>query len=452
MLGRLIQPEIRDMIESRDWRQLREVLTDLSVPDVAEILPDVAPKDRAVLFRMLPRERATEVFEHFEPDDQQELLEALKDAEAARVLNDMAPDDRTDLLGEMPDRVARRVLRLLSPEERAISQSLLAYPEYSVGRLMTPEYVKVKRHQTVGGTIEFLRRVAADKEMVDYVYVVDEENRPAGVVSLSQLVFAPDDRKVGDLLNAENRIVQVRADADQGDAVSLMLRYDIKAIPVVDSQEHLVGIVTFDDVMDVQEEQATADMHLMSGVVPTEGAYTTARFFDLLKNRLGALVILAVTATLAGVVLHEYQQSLAEDFESLVPFIIVLMAASGNTGSQVGTLMIRAMAVEEIRAREVRLVAIREVLMGVVLGTCLGAVVVAMGIGLFDDVSPPEALVTGGSLAVAVALCNMLGVMLPVALRAIRLDPAFFANPLITTLSDFTALFIFFEAAKLLLD
>ena len=450
MLGRLLQPEIRDLIESRDNRQLREVLVDLSVADVADILPEIDEKDRALVFRMLPRDHATEVFEHLEAEDQEELLESLRDEEVATYLNDMSPDDRTGLLEEMPDRVTRRVMRLLSSEERRISEALLAYPDESVGRLVTPDSIKVKRHLSVGACLRFVRRVGEEKETVDSVYVVDEWNRPVGVVSLRELVFAHDDRTIGDLIGTEDETVTIRADEDQEEAVQALMHYDLKALPVVDSRDHLVGIVTFDDLMDVQEEEATEDMQLMSGVVPTEATYASTRFLALFRNRLGALVFLGVTAILAGRVLQTYEDEFATQFANLVLFIIALMAVSGNTGSQVGTLLIRALAVDEMDRQDVKFVVWREVLMGVLLGIALGAVVGLSG-KLMYGVSPAEATVAGAALAAAVTLCNMVGVLLPLLLHALKRDPAFFANPLITTISDFLALFIFFEVARLAL-
>lgn len=450
MLGRLLQPEIRSLIEQRDWRELRDIVADLSVPDLADILTDLDERDRAVVFRMLPRDRATEVFEHLEPDDQESLLEALKDSEVAQMLNDMSPDDRTALLEELPDRVVRRIMRLLAPEERRLAEALLAYPEGSVGRLMTPDYVKVKRHLTVKQCLDFVRRVGADKEMVDYIYVVDESNHLVGVVSLRELLFAPDDETVGALIPEGHEVVRIRADEDQEQAVHLLKRYDLKALPVVDSRDHLVGIVTFDDLMDVQEEEATEDIQLMSGVVPTEVSFVSAGFLDLVRSRLGALVILAFTGLFTGTILNHYQQafSASRQFADLVPFIVVLMSASGNTASQAGTLLIRALAVERLDREETRFVLLREILMGTVIGMCLGATVGALGLVVFPDLSLHEAFVVAAALVIAITACNVLGVLVPLLFRLLGRDPAFFSNPLITTTSDFVSVTIFFEVAR----
>jgi len=450
MLGRLIQPEVRELIEQRDLRMLREVLTELSVQDAAEALSEFSDEDRALAFRVLPRETATEVFEHLEPNEQQMLLASLKDAKAASILNDMSPDDRTELLEELPDRVLRRVMRLLTPEEHALARALLAYPEDSVGRLMTPDYVKVKASMSVSECIELLRKVSEEKETIYYVYMVDQANVPIGVVSLPELVCARPERRLGDLVHVEDELVKIHARQDQEEAVQLLRHYDLVALPVVDSRDRLVGIVTVDDLMDVQEEEATEDMQLMSGVVPTERGYLNARFRDLFRNRLVALVALAVTATFMGTVLAYYETELA-GLQSVVNFIIVVMAASGNTGTQAGTLIIRAMAIEEIRAREVWRITVRELLMGGTLGLFLGAIVAVIGLNLYSGVSQHEALVVGGALACSVMACNMAGLLLPLLLRTLRLDPAFFANPLITTISDLLALFIFFEASRALL-
>ncbi|MFH0946194.1 MAG: magnesium transporter [Planctomycetota bacterium] len=447
MLGRLIQPEIRELIEHREWRTLREVLVELSVQDAAEAFSEFSEEDKGLAFRLLPTEAATNVFERLDPSQQQVLLASLKDSRAASILNDMSPDDRTELLEEMPDRVARRVMRLLSPEEHAITRALLAYPEDSVGRLMTPHYVKVKRNVSVADCIQLLRKVAEEKETIYYVYMVDEANVPLGVVSLSELVFARPEQQLGKLVQVEDELVKIPANRDQEEAVQLLRHYDLMALPVVDNRGRLVGIVTVDDLMDVQEEEATEDMQLMSGVVPTERGYLQARFLDLFKNRALSLVALAITATFMGTILNHYHSKL-EAFPGLVNFIIVLMAASGNTGIQAGTLVIRALATEEIRAREVRKIAQREIFMGALLGLTLGLVVAFIGVNVFDNVTREHAVVVGAALALAVMACNMVGVLFPVLLRALKLDPAFFSNPLITTISDLLALFIFFEMAN----
>ncbi len=447
MLGRLIQPEIQEIIDRRDLRTLRDVLVDLSVQDAAEALAEFPEDERALAFRVLPRDRAADVFEHLGAAEQQALLDAFKDARAASILNEMDPDDRTELLEEVPDRVARRVMRLLSPDQKAITQALLAYPEDSVGRLMTPEYVKFKPHVTVGACLDLLRRIAEEKETISYVYLVDQQNVPTGVVSLKDLVFARPDTPVGELPGTGRGLVTIEARRDQEEAVQMLRHYDLVALPVVDRNGHMVGIVTVDDLMDVQEEEATEDFVLMSGVVPTDRGYLASGFGHLLKNRLLALVVLAITATFMGLVLRFYEGQLASSFQGLVNFIIVLMAASGNTGSQAGTLVIRAMATEEIGLRQGCQIAWRELSMGSLLGGSLGVVVALLG-HQFLGVDVSEAAVVGGSLAAAVCCCNMVGTLLPMGLRAIGLDPAFFATPLITTISDFVALFVFFEIAK----
>lgn len=457
MLGRLIQPELEDLIAERNWRTLREVILDLSVQDIADVLAEVSEKDRALVFRVLPRQSATDVFEYLDPERQQLLLSSLKDAEAASILNDMAPDDRTELLEELPDRVARRYLRLLTPAELETAQKLLAYPEGTIGRRMTPKYVKVKRHLTCGQCVDFLRHVGREKETVNYVYIVDEQNVPLGVVSLSELVFAPASRAVSELIaEREDRFVSIRADQDEQEAVRLLKHYDLLALPVVDKADHLLGIVTFDDLMDVQEEAATESIQLMSGVVPTEQTYLETRFIDVYRNRLIALVLLAITSTIAGKVIDHYHHAFerevgASSFGLLAVFIVVMMSASGNTGSQAGTLVIRALAVEDLEMRDLPRLAGKEILIGSLLGLALGVEVGLMGSFVFDDIPTRECFIVGLALALSVTTCNMLGALMPLLLKACRLDPAFFANPLITTLSDFVSLTIFFELSKMAL-
>lgn len=446
MLGRLIQPELRELIEQHDWRVLRDVLLDLSIPDTADVITEIQQNHRALLFRLLPRERATEVFERLAAGQQQALLESLKDAEAARVVNDMSPDDRTELLEELPDRVARRVMRLLSPEERELAQSLLAYPEGSVGRLMTPAYVKVKRHLTCQECIELLRRVSPEKETIYYLYIVDANNVPLGVVSLREVVCADPTLAVGALVDQNEATISIRADADGWEAVRLISHHDLYALPVVDSRDHMVGIVTFDDLMDVQEEAATEDMQMMSGVVPTGGGYLKSRVREILPKRMISLVILAVTATLTGSLVRHFEGEMSR-VRALGLFLVVVMAASGNTGGQAGTLVIRALAVEEIRRRDLGFLALREGLIGTLLGCAVGTVVCLLGMLLYGiDFSLMR--VISAALLTALFVCNMFGAVLPIVLRAVGLDPAFFATPLITTVSDLVSLFTLFQFTR----
>lgn len=446
MLGRLIQPELEDLIERREWRMLRDVLNDLSVPDLGDVLSEIDEKNRAVAFRLLRRETATDVFEYFQADEAENLLGSLRDPEAARILNAMSPDDRTELLEELPDKVARRVMRLLSPEERTIAQGLLAYPEDSVGRLMTPEYVKVKTHLTCRQTLDWLRAHGDDKETVYYIYMVDADNVPRGVVSLRELVFADPDVRLADLLVGKDDLVTIRADMDQIEAVKTITHYDLVALPVVDSRSRLVGIVTVDDVMDVQEEEATEDMQMMSGVVPTEGGYLDTRIREILPKRMISLILLAITSTFMGKVLEHYNGELEKN-DHLSFFIIVLMAAAGNTGGQSGTLIIRALALEHIGRRQVAFLAGRELFIGAVLAISVAAVVASIGLTAFGTVPPLDMAVICGALVIAIVLSNLFGALLPIGLRAIRLDPAFFSTPLITTVSDLIALFTLFQFA-----
>jgi magnesium transporter len=446
MLGALIQPELEEFIQERNWRKLREVLMDLSLPDVADILTDVPGRDQVIVFRLLPREMATEVFEYLEPEDQQRLLAAFSDAEAAHILNEMSPDDRTDLLEEIPDRVARRVLRLLTPTERSISQMLLAYAEESVGRLMTPDFVKLKDHLTCAECVEHIRSVASEKETIYYIYIVDRMNHLRGVVSLRELIFSPAGQVIGELLDEEPReeLICIEAEADQAEAVQLLRRYDLMALPVVDRQKHILGIVTFDDVMDVQTEEVTEDMQIMSGIMPTESSYRETHFTEMFPKRLAWLVALALTATLCGAVISRYQ-SVLKEIVALAFFIPVLMSTGGNTGSQACTLVIRSLTLKDVGVRDAGWIALRELGMGLALGVSLACVVGCIA-GWFYGLQ--LGLAVGTALALAVLVSNLTGTMMPIALQALGLDPAYMATPCIATVSDLTGVFIYFEIAQ----
>lgn len=452
MLGRLIQPEIHELVQTRDWRELREILVDLSVPDIAELLMGIEATDRGVVFRLLPRDVANETFEHLPVEEQHRILDSLKDAEAATLLNEMSPDDRTALLEELPDRVARRALRVMSAEERALSLALLAYPEGSVGRRMTPDYVKGRVQFTCGETLDYLRRVAQDKEWVNYVYIVDRDTVPRGVVSLRELVMAPQDMPVDQILVQDREIVRVRADVDAEEAVLLMRQYDISALPVVDSHDRMVGIITFDDLMDVQEEAATESLQMMSGIVPTETtSYLQTSVLELFPKRVAALIVLAVFSTCAGKVLEAFSDELSH-FHGLTLFLVVLMGASGNTGSQASTLMIRMLATESVTRRQIVRVLLRELALGLAIGVTLALVVAAIGSAVFPTVGSREATVVAIALTAAVAVSNLAGTFVPLLLRWCKFDPAYMANPAITTISDYSSLLIYFSVATFLLS
>lgn len=435
------------MIEKRNWRDLKAMISEWHPPDIADLLEELDTKERVILFRLLPRDMATQVFENLEGEPQQKLLESFSESEAAPILEEMSPDDRTELLEELPDRVTRRLLKLLSAEERKIARRLLAYPDESVGRLMTPDFVKVKKHWSCGQALKHIRWIAIDKETIYYLYVVDDENQLIGVVSLKNVVLAAPEQIMEEI--AEDEPVSVNAFTDQEEAVILLRRYDLQALPVVDSRNRLVGIVTFDDIMDVQAEETTEDMQKMHGIVPTERPYFETRFFEIFAKRAIWLIVLAIAGIFSAGILRHYNHTL-EEVVALAFFIPLLMGTGGNAGSQMAALMIRSIAVGDVVPNDYFRLLKREIFMGLVLGAALALVGFIIAVALKGNY--PLAVTLAFAMVTTITAANLVGLTLPLLFRAIGLDPAFMSGPVITTITDVLGLLIYFTTTHFIMN
>ena len=444
----LRKPEIENLLRERNWRALKTKLKELPPPDVADLLEEIPTRDRVIMFRLLPKSMATDVFENLEAEAQKALLEAFSDAEAAPLLEEMSPDDRTELLEELPDRVTRRVLRLLSPEQRKIAQRLLAYPEDSVGRLMTPDFAKVRKQWTCREAIKHIRWLALNKETIYYLYVVDNENHLMGVVSLKDIVLAPQDNPLWEL--AENEPIHVLTNTDQEEAVQLLRRYDLQALPVVDSAKHLVGIVTFDDLMDVQAEETTEDMQKMAAIVPTEKPYFEIRFSEIFAKRVIWLIVLGVAGIFSASVIRYYHTNFPPELVvALAFFIPLLMGTGGNAGSQMAALMIRGLATGEVATQDYMRLLKKEILMGVALGCSLSIVGFIIAWILKGD--PQIGIILGLAMIATITAANFVGFSLPLLFKTIGLDPAFMSGPVLTTITDVVGLVIYFNITLIIL-
>ena len=454
MLGNLIKPDLEELIRGRSFGELREFLLDLPVPDLAELLDESAPEDRAVLFRLLPRSLAADAFEYLGLQAQEELLRGLGDEHVAAVLNEMAPDDRTALLEELPGQVTKRLLDLLSPEERAVARSLLGYPEYSTGRLMTPDYLAIREDWTVQQVLDHIRRFGRDSETLNVLYVVDEEGKLIDDVRMRELLFVDPGRKVAELMDRD--YVELNATDDQETAVAAFKRYDRPVLPVVDSAGVLVGIVTADDVLDVAEEEATEDFQKIGGVEALEEPYLAISLRSLVGKRAPWLVLLflgeMLTATAMGFFEHEIAQAVV-----LALFIPLIISSGGNSGSQAATLIIRALALGEVRLTDWWRVMRRELVTGLALGIILGAigfVRIAVGAAVTDDYGPhwvALAITVSAALLGVVLWGTITGSLFPLLLKRVGLDPATSSAPFVATMVDVTGLIIYFSLASALL-
>src|SRR5688500_14094761 len=346
MLGNLIGPEIKELIEGRNFSALREAFADWAPADVAECLTELGENEQAVLFRLLPHAQATEVFEYLEPEAQQSVLKAMGHRDAARILNDMSPDDRTALLEELPGAAVVQLIQLLSPEEKAIAQTLLNYPEDSVGRLMTPDFVSVREDWSIQQVLNYIREHGRDSETLNVIYVTDERGRLIDDVRIREFLLRPLETRVRDIHDAAFVTLHVN---DPGEtALEKFKKYDRNTLPVEDSEGKLIGIVTVDDMLDVQEEETTEDIQKIGGVQALEAPYMDAPLWELVKKRAPWLVILflgeLLTANVIGHFEHELQKAVV-----LALFIPLIVSSGGNSGSQASTLIIRAMALGEVK-------------------------------------------------------------------------------------------------------
>jgi magnesium transporter len=445
-VDQLVLPEIREMIDQRQFEEVKALLSDLFPQDIAHLIDDLEDPQRGVLFRLLPRDLSVEVFEELNADSQLAVLNSLSDQRVAEILDQMSDDDRVELLEEAPPAAVRKLLTLLTPEQRSLAVRSLGYPEDSVGRLMTPDFVDLDADMTVQEALARIRQVGLRKETIYTCYVADRGGHLLGVVSLRKLVTSDPAARVRDLMNTQ--VVSVTTSTDQEEAARLVRHYDLIALPVVDGDRRLVGIVTFDDLMEIAEEEATEDFQRMAGVVPTEESYFDTGFLTLARKRIIWLFVLLVLETASGQILHSYSATL-QAMVALSFFIPMLIATGGNAGTQSATLVIRGLATGEIRVRDFARILTRECALGMALGAALS--LVAFGRAYLLESNIQLGLTVGIALAITLVASNVVGALLPLALRAARLDPALVAAPTISTMVDVMGLWIYFEVAHWLL-
>ena len=450
MIGNLLKPELAEMIRQRNFNQLREILCGFPAPDIAEIFTDLNPDDEAVLLRILPHELATEVFEHLALDDQEKLLLALGTEQVAGILNDLPPDDRTALLQELPSAATQKMLALLKPEQRKIAVELLGYPRDSIGRRMSPGYVAVQQNWTVAEVLAHLRREAHKRDAMNQLYVVDAKGHLVDYVRLRNVVVSPVQMSVLELL--ENQQIFLRATDDQEAAVAAFKKYDVTILPVVDSQQVLVGVVTVDDVLDVAEKEATEDIQKLGGMEALDAPYLRIGIWEMVRKRAPWLVILFLSEMLTTTAMGFFEGEIAKAVV-LALFLPLIISSGGNSGSQATTLIIRAMALGEVTLRDWWRVMRREALSGLALGLILGTIgfVRVTVWAQFSDIYGPHwfliALVIFFSLIGVVLWGTLAGSMLPFLLRRCKLDPATSSAPFVATLVDVTGLVIYFTIA-----
>lgn len=451
----IVEKALLKMLDEKKYASLRDILVTMNPSDVAGLFDGLEEKQIPVMFRLLPKEQAAETFVEMEPEAQQLLIQGFSDNELREVLDELYVDDAADLVEEMPANVVRRILTQADPEMRSSINQILRYPENSAGALMTMEYVSLRLDMTVEESILRIRRQGVDKETIYTCYVLSADRTLQGIVTVKDLLLAEsDDTEIKEIMT-EN-VISVTTQDDQEEVAKMFSKYNFLALPVVDTEKRMVGIVTFDDAMDVMEEEATEDMEIMAAMTPSEKSYLKSTPFDLYKHRIPWLMLLMVSATFTGMIISSFESALAL-LPALTAFIPMLMDTGGNCGSQSSVTVIRALSLDELELRDVFTVLWKEVRTAVLCGISLAAVCF-LKVLLVDrllmhneSISLSVDLVICLALGVTVVMAKMVGCTLPLLAKRLGFDPAVMASPFITTIVDALSLLVYFLFAKTIL-
>lgn len=439
--------ELHELLAQQRWDELKSFLSQKNPTDLAGVLPSLPATEYAMVFRLLEKPKAVEVFENLAFEDQQKLLAGFRDEQVRDLVEHMSPDDRAYLLDELPARVAKRLVRMLSPAERQATNLLLGYKEDTAGRIMTPEYISLKTYLQVSEALAKIRRIGLDKETVYYCYVIDEQRQLLGIVSLKDLVLANLEAKIGDIMHRD--VVFVHTDDDQEEVARQIRKYDLLALPVVDREDRLVGIITHDDVMDIMEEETTEDIYRLGAVPVPEQSYFKARMFTVAAQRVGWLLVLLLTNTLTGSIIMD-QNALLQSVVALAAFVPLLIGSGGNIGSQTSTVMVRGLALQEVTFQNAFKMLLREVGIGLILGIFLGIMVIFWSYWLQGNWL--VALAVGSSLVVISTMATFFGGLLPLIFVRLGIDPAVVSAPFISTMVDVLGVFTYFQIANRILS
>ncbi len=438
--------EIKDLLKAKRFSELKEYLKEINSVDISSLFDELKGEEIILIYRLLEKEKAAEVFTELDSDIQEKLIGVLTDKELKDVIDELYIDDAVDLIEEMPSNVVKRILKHIGAEDRQIINKLLQYPDDSAGSMMTTEFIDLKENMTVAEALEKIKKIGVDSETVYTCYVLTVTRKIIGVVTLEKLLLSNLDTKIADIM--DQSIIKINTLEDQENVAKMFDKYDEYALPVVDKEDRLVGIITVDDALAILKEEQEEDFERMAAIRPSEDTYLKTSVFTHIKNRIGWLLILMLSATITGTVLAKYEAAF-EALPLLVSFIPMIMGTAGNSGQQSSTIIIRALATEEVTLKDWLKVLWKEIRVGFLVGIVLLIVNLVRIYIQYKDIQ--LALVLGLTLIFTVMVSKAIGSMLPILVKKLKKDPAVVAAPLLTTLIDLCAIVIYFQIATTLL-
>ena len=442
-----LKTSIKALVEVKKYATLRDILSTMNAADIASLLEDIDDQMVPLLYRLLPKELAADTFVEMEPDTQEMLIRGFSDSELKEVVDELYVDDAADLVEEMPANVVKRILMTADAEKRQMINNILKYPDDSAGSIMTTEFVELRPHMTVEDAILHIRRSGINKETINNCYVTSKDRRLIGVVTIRDLIMNESEQTMDQLM--EDNIISVETITDQEEVAQMFSKYGFLAMPVVDTESRLVGIVTIDDVLDVLEEEATEDIEKMAAIVPADKPYLRQTTFDLWKSRIPWLMLLMISATFTGMIITSFENALAK-FVILTAYIPMLMDTGGNSGGQSSATVIRALSLHDVEFSDLPRVIWKEMRVALLCGLTLEVCNFAKLL-LFDRLAVPVALVICLTLVVTIFCAKVIGCTLPMIAHRIGFDPAVMASPFITTLVDAISLLVYFQFATRIL-
>lgn len=451
----MMQDKAMELIRAKKYAELKQLFNQMNSADIAEFLKELSSDELLIAFRILPKDQAADIFVEMDPEEQEMLIKGFSDRELKAVVDDLYVDDAVDILEEMPANVVKRILKFTDSETRGWINEILKYPEDSAGSIMTVEYVRLKKNMTVKQSIAHIRSTGLDKETIYTCYVTDLNNKLIGTISAKTLLLSDDSEIIGDIM--ETNVIYVKTTDDKEDVANDLSKYDFLAIPVVDDETRLVGIVTFDDAIDVMQEEATEDIEKMAALIPSEKSYLKTGVFETFKNRIPWLLLLMVSATFTGKIISSFEDALASCVV-LTAFIPMLMDTGGNSGGQASVTIIRSLSLGDIEMKDIFKIIWKEGRVAILCGVALAAtnfvkMMIIDRTAIIQSGQNPilVALVISLTLIVTVFIAKLIGALLPMGAKKLGFDPAVMASPFITTIVDALSLLVYFNFAKMIL-